>query len=64
MSLVMLIKLAVNMLIGLGATALISVRLGEARKERNSCSRLYYAHLAILVLTVLGIAFLNPCCAF
>ena len=60
---VMLIKLAVNMLIGLGATALISIRLGEGRrKEAEQILSTAFTMLILLslVLTVLGIAFLDP----
>jgi putative MATE family efflux protein len=60
---VMLVQMAFSMLIGLGATALISIRLGENRQEEaeqimgNAVGMLV---LISFVITVFGIAFLDP----
>lgn len=60
---VMLVQMAFSMLIGLGATALISIRLGEGRQEEaeqimsNAFGMLV---LLSLVLTVSGLVFLGP----
>lgn len=60
---VMLVQMAFSMLIGLGATALISIRLGEDRKEdaerimANAVGMLLFISLGV---TVLGITFLEP----
>lgn len=60
---VMLVQMAFSMLIGLGATALISIRLGEGRQEEaeqimsNAFGMLV---LLSLVLTVSGLVFLDP----
>ena len=59
----MLVQMAFSMLIGLGATALISIRLGEGRQEEaeqimsNAFGMLV---LLSLVLTVSGLVFLDP----
>lgn len=60
---VMLVQMGFSMLIGLGATALISIRLGEGRRadaEKIMSNALGMLVLIALVLTVLGIAFLDP----
>lgn len=60
---VMLVQMAFSMLIGLGATALISIRLGEGRQEEaeqimsNAFGMLI---LISLLLTVSGLVFLDP----
>lgn len=59
----MLILLAFGLLVGLGATALISIRLGQQNRDEaeqvlgNALTLLVGIHLA---LTVLGLAFLDP----
>ncbi|NMB01998.1 MAG: MATE family efflux transporter, partial [Firmicutes bacterium] len=60
---VMLVQMAFSMLIGLGATALISIRLGEDRKE--DAERIMANSLGMLILIstlmmILGVAFLEP----
>ena len=60
---VMLVQMAFAMLIGLGATALISIRLGEERQaeaERIMSNAFGMLVLISLGLTVLGMAFLDP----
>lgn len=60
---VMLVQMAFAMLIGLGATSLISIRLGEGRKgdaERIMANALGMLVLISLLLTVVGVAFLDP----
>lgn len=60
---VMLVQMGFAMLIGLGATALISIRLGEEKKddaERIMSNAFGMLILISLVLTVIGIAFLDP----
>lgn len=60
---VMLVMMAFSMLIGIGANSLVSIRLGENKKEEaevifgNSVSLLV---LSSLVLTVVGLAVLEP----
>ncbi len=60
---VMLIMMAFSMLIGIGANSLVSIRLGENKKEEaevifgNSVSLLI---ISSLVLTVVGLAVLDP----
>jgi putative MATE family efflux protein len=59
----MLIGLAFSMLIGFGATALISIRLGEQRKaeaEQILGNAAVLLVLASLVLTVAGLLLLDP----
>ena len=60
---VMLVQMAFSMLIGLGATALISIRLGEDRQkdaEQIMSNAVGLLVLTSAVLTILGIAFLEP----
>ncbi|HHT67789.1 MAG TPA: MATE family efflux transporter [Firmicutes bacterium] len=60
---VMLVQMAFSMLIGLGATALISIRLGEDRHHEAEQIMGNAVGLLVLVsatLTILGIAFLDP----
>jgi len=60
---VMLVQMAFSMLIGLGATALISIRFGENRQaeaEQIMGNAVGMLVLISLVFTVLGIAFLDP----
>lgn len=60
---VMLVQMAFSMLIGLGATALISIRLGEGRmKEAERIISNAFAMLIFisLGLTVIGILFMEP----
>lgn len=60
---VMLVQMAFAMLIGLGATALISIRLGEERQadaEKIMSNAFGLLVFISLTLTVLGIAFLEP----
>lgn len=60
---VMLVQMAFSMLIGLGATALISIRLGEGRQAEaeqimsNAFGMLVFVSL---ILSVLGLTFLDP----
>ncbi len=60
---VMLVMMAFSMLIGIGANSLVSIRLGENKKEEaevifgNSVSLLI---ISSLVLTVVGLAVLDP----
>lgn len=60
---VMLVMMAFSMLIGIGANSLVSIRLGENKKEEaevifgNSVSLLV---LSSLVITVVGLAALDP----
>jgi len=59
----MLVMLAVGMLIGFGATALISIRLGERRKdeaERTLGNAVVLLVIAALVTTTVGLLFLAP----
>lgn len=59
----MIIMMAFGMLIGVGATSLISIRLGEQKKDEaelilgNSLSLLT---VIAVVLTILGFVFINP----
>ncbi|NLJ79705.1 MAG: MATE family efflux transporter [Firmicutes bacterium] len=60
---VMLVQMAFSMLIGLGATALISIRLGEERRE--DAEKIMSNAFGMLVLisvffTILGLSFLDP----
>ena len=58
----MLIIMAITMLVGIGATSLISLRLGEQRKdaaERVMGNALTLLVLIALLLTVLGLVFLR-----
>ncbi len=60
---VMLVQMAFSMLIGLGATALISIRLGEGRqKDAEQIMSSAFGMLVIIsaALTILGIGFLDP----
>ncbi len=60
---VMLIQLAFGMLIGFGATSLISIRLGEERyKDAEQILANAFSMLVLisLALTVLGLLFLDP----
>lgn len=60
---IMLVQMAFSMLIGLGATALISIRLGEERQaeaERIMSNAVGLLILVSVVMTVLGVAFLEP----
>lgn len=60
---VMLVQMAFAMLIGLGATALISIRLGERRQEDAETimsNALGMLVLISFVFTFLGIVFLDP----
>ncbi|MBU3114122.1 MATE family efflux transporter [Clostridium lacusfryxellense] len=60
---VMLVMMAFSMLIGIGANSLVSIRLGQNRKEEaqgifgNAVSLLI---LSSLSLSIIGIVFLNP----
>lgn len=60
---IMIILMAFSMLVGLGATSLISIRLGQNRKEDaekivgNAMTLLV---VIMLVLTVIGLIFLEP----
>ena len=60
---VMLVMMAFNMLIGIGANSLVSIRLGQNRKEEaegifgNAVSLLI---LSSLILTVIGLVGLEP----
>lgn len=59
---VMLVQMAFSMLIGLGATALISIRLGEQRHaeaERIMSNAVGMLVLISLIITVLGVSFLD-----
>lgn len=60
---IMLILMAVSMLIGMGANSLVSIRLGQDRKEEaegifNNAFVLLV--ISSLTLTVLGFIFMNP----
>src|SRR5690554_4128308 len=60
---VMLVQMAFAMLIGLGATALISIRLGENRQdeaEQIMNNALGMLVLISIIFTVVGISFLDP----
>ncbi|HHY10949.1 MAG TPA: MATE family efflux transporter, partial [Firmicutes bacterium] len=60
---VMLVQMALAMLIGLGATALISIRMGEGRKkEAEAIMSNAFGMLVLisLLFTFLGITFLDP----
>lgn len=60
---VMTILMALGMLVGLGATSLVSIRLGENKKEEAELIMTNALILLILILlgaTVLGLIFLNP----
>lgn len=57
------IVLAVTLLVGIGATALISIRLGEQRKddaEKVMGNAMTLLVLIALALTILGLLFLDP----
>ena len=60
---VMLVQMAFSMLIGLGATALISIRLGEDRQADAEQIMSHAVGLLVLVsfiMTVAGLVFLDP----
>ncbi|MCK9526175.1 MAG: MATE family efflux transporter, partial [Limnochordia bacterium] len=60
---VMLVQMAFAMLIGLGATALISIRLGEDRQAEAEQIMSHAVGLLVLVsfiMTVAGLVFLDP----
>jgi putative MATE family efflux protein len=60
---IMLIMMAFNMLIGLGANSLVAIRLGEQRKaeaEQIMGNALVLLVALSLVITVLGLMFLDP----
>lgn len=60
---VMLILMAFSMLVGLGATALISIRLGQNKKEdaeKIVGNAMILLVVIMLGLTVFGLAFLEP----
>ncbi|MBK1811119.1 MATE family efflux transporter [Clostridium sp. YIM B02505] len=60
---IQIIMMAFGMLIGIGATSLVSIRLGEGKKEEaekimgNAVTLLI---VVSIVLTILGLIFLNP----
>jgi len=59
----MTVMMAFGMLVGIGATALISIRLGEGRREEAEkvVGSAFVLLIAIsLLITVLGFIFLNP----
>lgn len=59
----MIILMAFTLLVGLGATALISIRLGEGRKEEANhimANALVLLIIIMLGLTVFGLIFLEP----
>lgn len=60
---VMLIMMAFSMLIGIGANSLVSIRLGQGRKEEAEgifCNALVLLVISSLTLTVIGLLFLEP----
>ncbi len=60
---VMIIIMAFGMLIGLGATSLISIRLGEQKKEdaEHILGNAMVLLIGIsIIITILGLVFLNP----
>jgi putative MATE family efflux protein len=60
---IMLIVMACTMLIGLGANSLVSIRLGEGRKEeaeRILANALVLLVLVSIAITILGLVFLDP----
>ena len=59
----MLIQMAFGMLIGLGATALVSIRLGQQKKdeaEQYMGNAVTLIAIGTVILVTLGLAFLNP----
>jgi len=60
---IMLVQMGFSMLIGLGATALISIRLGENRQAEAEAIMSNAVGMLILIsatMTVLGITFIDP----
>jgi len=60
---IMLVTMAFAMLIGIGATALISIRLGEQKKKEAELAAGNAAVLLTIIsvsLSVLGLVFLHP----
>lgn len=60
---VMIVGLAFGLLIGIGATALISIRMGEKREEEAEKifgNAIILTIIVSLLLTVIGFIFLNP----
>lgn len=60
---VMLIMMAFSMLIGIGANSLVSIRLGQGKKDEAEGifgNALVLLIVTSLSLTVIGLAFLNP----
>ncbi len=59
----MLIQMAFGMLIGLGATALVSIRLGQQKKEEAEQymgNAVTLIAIGTVILVTLGLTFLNP----
>ncbi len=59
----MLIQMAFGMLIGLGATALVSIRLGQQKKdeaEQYMGNAVTLIAIGTVILVTLGLTFLNP----
>jgi len=59
----MIVLMAFGMLIGIGATSLISIRLGEQKKEEAELilgNSVVLFVVTMLVLTVVGLAFIDP----
>ncbi len=60
---VMLVMMAFSVLIGVGANSLVSIRLGENKQEEAECifgNAITLMILISLVITIIGLATLNP----
>lgn len=60
---IMIVGMAFGMLVGMGATALISIRLGEQKKEEAEriLGNAFILNIIIsIILTILGLIFLHP----
>lgn len=60
---IMIVQMAFGMLIGIGATSLISIRLGEKRKEEAElivANAMVLLIIISLILTFAGLIFMNP----
>jgi putative MATE family efflux protein len=60
---IMIVLMAFGMLVGMGATALISIKIGEQKKEEAEAilgNALILNIIISLVLTILGLIFLKP----
>jgi len=64
---IMIVMMAFGMLIGLGATSLVSIRLGERKKEEAeliAANAMMLLIIISLLLSMIGLVFLNPLLKF